>query len=302
MKILLLGKTGQVGGELLGLLSPTEEVIAWDRASADLEDLEGLEDKVGSLVPSVIVNAAAYTAVDRAESEPARAYRVNAEAVEVLARYARASGACLVHYSTDYVFDGTRGKPYIETDTTNPLSVYGKSKLAGEEALRKSGCRHYILRTSWIFAATGQNFPRTILRLATERRELRVVDDQVGAPTSARLVAQVTRDVLRLLRDDPQSLERTAGTYHLSASGETTWYDYARYIVTEAARLGFEMRLDPSQVIPVPSAEYPQAAARPLDSRLDSNKLESWLGIALPTWQTGVGRVVGALVSQRTRA
>jgi dTDP-4-dehydrorhamnose reductase len=295
MKILILGANGQAGRELARVLASVGTVAAWDRASADLEDLPGLAGKVRAAAADVIVNAAAYTAVDRAESEPDRAFRVNAEAVGILAGCARESGAWLVHYSTDYVFDGTSDRPYAETDAAHPLNVYGRSKLAGEESVRASGCRHLIFRTSWVFAPRGQNFVSTILRLAADKELLRIVRDQIGAPTSARLIGEVTRRALESIDQTPCP----EGTYHVAARGEASWHEYACFIVEEARRLGYKMRVGPDRIMPVPTSDYPQPAARPANSRLNTGKLESWLGIALPAWQTEVARAIGEIVSER---
>jgi dTDP-4-dehydrorhamnose reductase len=247
--------------------------------------------------PEVILNAAAYTAVDRAESEPDLAFRVNAEAVAVLARYASESGACLVHYSTDYVFDGTAKEPYAETDAPNPPNVYGRTKLAGEEAIRASGCRRLVLRTSWIFSSRGRNFLRTILKAASEKDSLQVVADQRGAPTGARLVADVTLKALD--RAMTSSGDSPWGTYHLAARGETTWYEYAQWIAEESGRLGHPLRTATDQIFPVPASDYPKPAARPLNSRLDAGKLEAWLNFTLPPWQAGAGDALGEIIRGR---
>ena len=302
MKILLLGKEGQVGSALECTLDQVGNLLAWDQESADLEQPVDLRAKIRAKAPDVIVNAAGYTAVDRAESEPDKAYRINAEAVEALASYASETGTVLIHYSTDYVFDGTKQAPYTETDRPNPLSVYGQSKFAGEEAIRRSGCRHFLLRTSWVFATEGNNFPRTILKLATERDRLTIVDDQVGAPTSARLMANVTLQILERIKDGRERLDGVTGTYHVCAQGETSWYDYARYIMDQARALGFETRVTPEGITPVATAEYRQAARRPPNSRLNTDKLASWLGIRMPPWETEVARVVREIVLERRTA
>jgi dTDP-4-dehydrorhamnose reductase len=297
MKILILGTGGQVGWELPRQLAGLGTLVAWDRASADFEDPMGLGMKVRAEAPQVIVNAAAYTAVDRAESEPERAFRINRDAPGALAEAARGLGASLVHYSTDYVFDGASAEPYRETDPTGPLSVYGRSKLEGEEAIRGSGCHYLIFRTSWVYASRGRNFPRTILKLASERDELRIVDDQQGAPTGARLIAGVTRLALEALAgasDGP----RLFGTFHLAASGKTTWHGYARFVVEEAARLGVELRASADRILPMPARNYPQPAERPANSGLNTEKLRSRLGVELPMWQEGVREALGEIVSE----
>lgn len=292
MRILLLGKHGQIGWELQRALAPLGPVLAWGRAEADLERLEALRERLRAAAPQIIVNAAAYTAVDKAEEEPSLARRINTEAVSLLAEEARRLGAWLVHYSTDYVFDGTKVGAYRETDPTAPLNVYGLTKRDGEEAIRASGCRYLILRTSWIYAARGKNFLRTILRLATERDELKVVNDQRGSPTTAELVADVTAHCLHRIMRDPELAEGASGIYHLAACGETTWHDYARWLITEARRMGACLRLSPERIVPVRTADYPTAARRPANSVLDSSRLRTVFGLHLPDWQEGVVRVL----------
>ena len=293
MKILLLGKNGQVGWELQRALAPVGTVVALDRGGADglhgdLEDLDGIDRTVRSLAPDVIVNAAAYTAVDKAETDVERAQRINAEAPGVLARAAATVGALLVHYSTDYVFDGGGDTPWRENAPTAPLSVYGRSKLAGEEAIRAAGCRHLILRTSWVYAARGGNFARTMLRLAAERDALTVIDDQVGAPTGADLLADVTAHALRSAMAQPG----LAGLYHCAAAGETSWYGYARFVIEAARAAGQPVRVAPDAIRPIPTRAYPTAAQRPLNSRLATHKLQQAFGFVLPPWQRGVERVL----------
>lgn len=292
MKILLLGPSGQVGSQLLRTLTPLGEVVAADRSAGwDLADPVALAARVEALAPDVIVNAAAYTAVDRAESEPALAHRVNAEAPAALATAARVLGAWLVHYSTDYVFDGSGSRPWREDDPTGPLSVYGQSKLAGERAIQSRHPRHLILRTSWVHGPQGGNFIRTMLRLASEREALSVVDDQVGAPTSAPLIAQVTAHAIGRLQQAPA----LAGVYHLAAAGETSWCGLARQALALAAERRLPLRCGPEGVRAIPSTDYPTPARRPLNSRLDTHKLREAFGVALPTWQEGVRETVQAL-------
>lgn len=287
MRLLLLGKNGQVGWELQRALAPLGEVYAPGRdEGGDLAQLDVLADTLRVLKPDVIVNAAAYTAVDRAETEADLAFCVNAEAPAVLAKGAAALGAVLIHYSTDYVFDGSGGAPRTETDATAPLNVYGRSKLAGEQRIQASGCRHLILRTSWVYGARGQNFARTILRLAAQRDELRVIDDQVGAPTGAALIADVTALALHALSTRPD----LGGVYHLAAAGEISWFGYARFLVEQAARGGAKLKAGPDAVIPIASSAYPVPARRPADSRLDASRLERALGLRMPEWQQGVQR------------
>lgn len=292
MKILLLGKNGQVGWELQRSLAPLGELLALDSKSTnycgDLNDLEGIAATVRAYAPDVIVNAAAYTAVDKAESEPEQAQRVNAKAVAVLADEAQQLGAWLVHYSTDYVFDGSGTQPWQETDAVGPLSVYGASKLAGEQAIQASGCKQLIFRTSWVYAARGNNFAKTMLRLARERDSLSVIADQFGAPTSAELLADVTAHALRSAMANPE----LAGLYHLAASGETTWHSYARFVLEQAAAAGIALKVAPQQVAAIATSAYPTAARRPLNSRLNTAKLQNAFALNLPEWQAGVARML----------
>ncbi|TNF62038.1 MAG: dTDP-4-dehydrorhamnose reductase [Burkholderiales bacterium] len=295
MKILLLGKNGQVGWELQRSLAPLGELVALDRAGdadrrlcGDLQDLDGLRSTVHALQPDVIVNAAAHTAVDRAESEPELARRLNAEAPSVLAEAARATGAWLVHYSTDYVFDGSGTEPWREDATTGPLNVYGRTKLEGEHAIARACPRHLVLRTSWVYAARGGNFARTMLRLAAEREQLTVIDDQLGAPTGAELIADVTAHAIRQLRQRPQD----AGIYHLAATGATSWHGYARFVLDAARALRPDMKLAVRDLAAVPSSAFPTPARRPHNSRLDSRRLQDVFGLRLPPWQEGVMRML----------
>lgn len=282
MKILLLGKDGQVGWELQRALAPLGTVTAFDRHGCDLADGEAVRKCVREAKPDVIVNAAAYTAVDRAESERDLAWAINATAPGLLAEEARAQGATLVHYSTDYVFDGTKAGAYVEEDATAPMSEYGASKLAGEEAILASGCRHLIFRTSWVYAARGGNFARTMLRLARDRDSLRVVGDQFGAPTSAEMIADVTAHCLRdVARADGES---KLGLYHLVASGETTWHGYAQYVLQLAQGAGLALRCPPEQVQSIATTDYPTPARRPANSRLNTNKLQNAFGLCLSEW------------------
>ncbi|MFV3327953.1 dTDP-4-dehydrorhamnose reductase [Pseudomonas sp. NY15372] len=292
MKILLLGKDGQVGWELQRSLAPLGEVLALNSRSegycGDLADLPGLARTVQGWAPDVIVNAAAYTAVDKAESEREQAFRVNAEAVGVLAEAAAASGALLVHYSTDYVFPGQGVTPWRETDDVGPLNVYGQSKLAGEQAIQASGCKHLIFRTCWVYAARGNNFARTMLRLASERDTLGVIDDQFGAPTGAELIADVTAHAIVATRRDAA----LSGLYHLAAAGETTWCGYARFVLEQAAAAGVALKVSAEAVNALTTDAYPTPAKRPANSRLDTHKLEKAFGLRLPEWQQGVARML----------
>jgi dTDP-4-dehydrorhamnose reductase len=293
MRILLLGKNGQVGWELQRSLAIVGEVVACDFDSpadlrADFTDPESLGAIVRRVRPSAIVNAAAHTGVDKAESEPERAEQINATAPGVLAREAAVLGAALIHYSTDYIFDGTGTEPRDEAAAPAPLSVYGQTKLRGEEHVRDSGCCHVILRTSWVYAARGQNFVRTMLRLASERDELRVIDDQFGGPTGADLLADVTAVVLRRLLAEPA----LGGTYHCVAAGETSWHGFARYIIEWARSHGQAVKVAPDRIVAVPTTAFPTPAARPLNSRLDTSKLRQTFDLTLPQWQEGVERML----------
>jgi dTDP-4-dehydrorhamnose reductase len=277
VRILLTGKNGQVGWELARTLRFLGEVIAFDRAGLDLLAPDQITSAVRTVQPDVVINAAAHTAVDQAESEPDRAHAINATAAGVLAEEARRAGALFIHYSTDYVFDGNKSTPYIEEDEPHPLNAYGRSKLAGERAIRRVDGPHLILRTSWVYAARGKNFFLTIRRLLREKNELRVVSDQIGAPTSASMLADVTAELLR--RHGVASLGDARGIYHATASGFTSWHGFA----TEIARLE---HLDvPVRIVPVASSEYPTAARRPANSRLSTEKLSRRFGVVLPSWE-----------------
>jgi len=292
MKILLFGKGGQVGWELQRSLAPLGELTALDFDStdhhADFSRPAALAATVRALRPDVIVNAAAHTAVDKAESEPDLAAALNAEAPKVLAAEAAALGAWLVHYSTDYVFDGSGDAPRDESAATDPLSVYGRTKLDGEHHIRASGCRHLILRTSWVYAARGRNFARTMLKLAAERDALSVIDDQIGAPTGADLLADITAHAIRAAQREP----RLGGTYHAVAAGETSWHGYARFVIEWARTHGLPVKVAADAIEAVPTSAYPTPARRPLNSRLATGKLRRAFGLTLPHWQTGVERML----------
>jgi len=288
MKILLLGRSGQVGGALAPLLRRYGPVFAPPHNEVDLADPDSIRAAIRACSPSLIVNTAAYTAVDRAESEPDVARAVNADAVSVLAREASRYDALLVHYSTDYIFDGAKPDAYVEDDITHPLSVYGKTKLDGEHRVRDALCRHLIFRTSWVYGARGSNFARTILRLAQERETLNVIDDQIGAPTSAELIADVTAHALR----DVLSGRAPGGTYHLAAAGETSWYGYAKFVTDHARAQGMSLALTADGLKPIPATEYPLPAKRPQNSRLNTQLLERSFALKLPSWQAGVTRVL----------
>jgi dTDP-4-dehydrorhamnose reductase len=291
LKILLLGCGGQVGWELQRSLAPLGEVIACDfdtALKADFAQPESLRALVEQVRPDVIVNAAAHTAVDKAESEPDVARALNATAPGVLAREAAARGALLVHYSTDYVFDGSGEQPRDESAATAPLSVYGRTKLEGEQLIAASGCTHLILRTSWVYAARGGNFAKTMLKLAAEREVLNVIDDQIGAPTGADLLADVTAQAIpRLLAQ-----AKLSGLYHCVAAGETSWHGYAQYVIEHARNAGTAIMVAPDAVRPIATSAYPTPARRPLNSRLATDKLRAAFGLTLPPWQAGVRRML----------
>ncbi len=291
MKILLLGKNGQVGWELQRSLSVLGELVALDRHSdpcGDLSQPERLAQTVRALRPDVIVNAAAHTAVDKAESEIDLARTLNATAPAALAQVAAETGAWLVHYSTDYVFDGSGTRPWQEMDATGPLGVYGQTKLEGERAIAASGCRHLVFRTSWVYAARGGNFARTMLRLAQERERLTVIDDQRGAPTGADLIADVTAHAIRAAMQTPE----LSGLYHLVAGGETSWHGYASHAIACARALRPELPWKVGEIAPVPTSAFPTLAKRPLNSRLNTHKLQQAFGLTLPHWQIGVDRLL----------
>ncbi|KOC21839.1 dTDP-4-dehydrorhamnose reductase [Comamonas testosteroni] len=297
MKLLLLGKNGQVGWELQRSLAPLGEVIALDRQSVnvdgnglcgDIGDLQTLAQTIRSVRPDVIVNAAAHTAVDEAESEPDLAWHLNAEAPEVMAQEAKSLGALLVHYSTDYVFDGFGSAARKEGDATGPLSVYGRTKLEGEQRIAATHCRHLIFRTSWVYAARGGNFAKTMLRLAQEREALSVINDQWGAPTGADLIADVTAHAVRHV----SAHEGDGGLYHLVAAGETNWHAYASHVIERAQSLRPDLDWKVQSIAAVPTTAFPTPAARPLNSRLDTQKLQAAMQLHLPTWQQGVERML----------
>ena len=292
MNILLLGKSGQVGWELQRSLAVLGRVTALDHDSTehcgDFANPEGVRETVRALRPDVIVNAAAHTAVDKAESEPEIARLLNATTPGVLAEEAARLGAWLVHYSTDYVFDGSGTRPWVETDAPAPLSVYGATKLEGEQHIQQTGCRHLILRTSWVYAARGGNFAKTMLRLGSERERLTVIDDQWGAPTGADLLADVTAHAVRHLQSRPGD----GGLYHCVASGETNWHSYAKYVLEHARQAQPAIELKATEVAPVPTSAFPTPARRPHNSRLDTTRLQTTFGLVLPHWQQGVARML----------
>jgi len=300
MKILLLGKNGQVGWELQRALAPLGALVACDFDSlgdlrADFSQPETLPALIERVQPGLIVNSAAHTAVDKAESEPGLAQAINATAPGVIARCAARLGVPLVHYSTDYVFDGSGHQARSEDAAAGPLSVYGRTKLEGEDAIRASGCSHLILRTSWVYAARGGNFVRTMLRLAAERDQLQVISDQIGAPTGAELLADVTAHTARHLLAQPA----VGGTYHCVAGGETSWFDYARFVIEAARASGQAIQVAPEGVCAIATSAYPTPAQRPLNSRLATVKLQQQFGLRLPHWQDGVTRLLTEILPQK---
>ncbi len=292
MKILLLGKNGQVGWELQRSLLPLGELIALDRHDqqycGDLTDEVGITQTIRTIRPTIIVNAAAYTAVDKAESDIDAAFHINARAPDLLANLAREMDAFLIHYSTDYVFDGSGSLPWRESDLANPLNVYGHSKLHGETAIIESGCNHLILRTSWVYGATGRNFAKTILQLARERERLTIINDQFGAPTGAELLADITAQVIPKLLRHPE----LSGLYHIAARGEATWYTYANFFLNFAREQQTPIRASPEGIIPIKTKDFPTAATRPLNSRLDTEKFRRTFQLHLPPWQNGVAHML----------
>lgn len=295
MKILLLGKNGQVGFESQRALAPLGEVIAIDYPDCDLTNPDSIRKAIRDCRPDAIVNAAAYTAVDRAEAESDIASAINARAPAVIGEEAARIGARVVHYSTDYVYDGTKPGPYTEADATGPLCVYGLTKRDGDEALAASGAAHFIFRTSWVFGSHGANFVKTMLRLAAERDRLNVVADQVGAPTPASLIADITAQVLAQTKFRP---ELPSGVYHLAAAGETSWHGFAQAIIRGAVARGVALRMLPEAVRAITTAEYPLPAKRPANSRLDATHLQTTFGLCLPHWQTGLDHVLSEILTK----
>jgi dTDP-4-dehydrorhamnose reductase len=290
-RILLTGKNGQVGFELQRALAPLGEVVAVGTADGDLSDAHAIRALMRRVQPQLVVNPAAYTAVDKAESDVEKARAVNAIAPGILGEEAVRLGAAVIHYSTDYVYEGSKQGLYVETDAVAPQSVYGQTKLDGEQALQAATPRHLILRTSWVVGAHGGNFAKTMLRLAGDRDELKVVADQFGAPTSASLIADVTAHIARqMLRDGADDFP--FGIYHLAAAGETSWHAYAQYVIGEAIGMGKPLKATPERVLPIPASSYPTPAKRPQNSRLDTHKLRQTFGLHLPHWQDGVKHIL----------
>jgi dTDP-4-dehydrorhamnose reductase len=303
MKILLFGKSGQVGWELQRSLAPLGELVALDSSSSELcgdfEYPERIAHTVRAVAPDVIVNAAAHTAVDKAESEQDKARAINTHGPAVLAREARKLGAWLVHYSSDYVFDGRGTHRWRETDPTGPLNVYGLTKLEAEQAIVDSGCRHLIFRTSWVYGARGGNFAKTMLRLAQERDRLTVIDDQIGAPTGADLLADVTAHAIRAAVGKRAS-EAVSGIYHLVAAGETSWHGYARFVLDYARHAGVVLKVAPENVVAVPTSAFSLPAKRPRNSRMDTGKFRHTFDLSLPPWETGVARMLTEIFERST--
>jgi len=299
MKILLFGASGQIGQQLQRALCPLGDIIAPARHSVDLADAEALRACIRTQQPALIVNAAGFTAVDAAETDLATAFGINADAPQVLAQEAARLGAWMVHYSTDYVFDGTKATPYDEQDRPHPLSVYGRSKLAGEEGVRAACPRHLILRSGWVYSAQGKNFPTTILRLALERARLRVVDDQTGTPTHAALVADLTATALGKLLNQEHG-EHFAGTYHVSAGGATNWHFYARYLLELARELRMPLQASAETVDAISSAEYAAPARRPHNSRLDTTRFRQTFNVQIPDWRLHVEALIAELARQES--
>ena len=298
MKILVTGKNGQVGHELMCTLAPLGQVVGVDVKECDLAQSAAIDALLERVKPDIIINPAAYTEVDKAESEPTKAHAVNAQAPKFLARYAARHNIPIIHFSTDYVFDGKKDGLYLEDDEPNPKSVYGKTKWLGEEAVRKMAAKHIIIRTSWVFGSHGVNFLKTMLKFATERDRLSVVSDQFGAPTSARMLAEAVAQIVTEL-GEPGSY-RKYGTYHVAARGETSWHGYAQVVVEKAIKHGMAIKINPKDIKPISSKEYPMPAPRPANSRLDTTKVSMVFSVSLPKWQDEVERVLKELVKEKS--
>ena len=295
MKILLLGSNGQLGQELNLSLSCMGQLQASGRSDIDLTNLDSICTATRQYNPDLIVNAAAYTSVDKAEDEPEIAFRVNAEAVDVLASEARKNNSWLIHYSTDYVFDGTKKFPYSEIDIPNPINEYGKSKLAGEEAIINSGCKHLIFRTTWLIGTSGQNFAKKILHLVREKNSLKVVKDQVGVPTTPNLISKVTNSFIQAISD---SRPRPAGIYHLSPGGRTTWYEIAQTLINLSKQKGILLSMDEKSLEPIVSSDSPGPAKRPMNSLLNTDKLERCLGFKIPNWEYDFMKIANEIINE----
>ncbi len=299
MKILLLGANGQVGWELRRSLAPLGEIRAYDRHTGNLQKLDDLSRLIRDFSPEAIVNAAAYTSVDKAESELDKAILINSKAVEFLAKEAKLLNAWFIHYSTDYVFDGLKSGAYIETDTPNPQSVYGQTKYDGEESIKETKVKHLIFRTAWVYSKRGANFIKTMIQLAKKQDELKVVNDQIGAPTGAELIADVTALCLYQIAQYKNSTHNLSGTYNLTPTGETSWHGFAQFIIAEALGLGVKFRASFENVQAISTSEYPLPAKRPSNSLLDTKKICNTFNVYMPPWQTHVERLFKELYSQR---
>jgi dTDP-4-dehydrorhamnose reductase len=299
MKILLLGANGQVGWELRRSLAPLGEIRAYDRHTGNLQKLDDLSRLIRDFSPEAIVNAAAYTSVDKAESELAQAFLINSKAVEFLAKEAKLLNAWFIHYSTDYVFDGLKSGAYIETDSPNPQSVYGQTKYDGEESIKETKVKHLIFRTAWVYSKRGANFIKTMIQLAKKQDELKVVNDQIGAPTGAELIADVTALCLHQIAQNKNSAHNLSGTYNLTPTGETSWHGFAQFIIAEALGLGVKFRASFENVQAISTSEYPLPAKRPSNSLLDTKKICNTFNVYMPPWQTHVERLFKELYSQR---
>ena len=300
MRLLLFGANGQVGWKLQQYLTPLGEIKVCDKSNANFNNLLELKNIIRKFAPDIIINAAAFTNVDEAEDAEEISFQINAKAVGLLAYEAKLLDAWLIHYSTDYVFDGMQSEPYEEDDQTNPQTIYGKSKLQGEQLITESQCKHLILRTSWLYSIRGRNFLKTIINLAKEKNELRIVSDQIGAPTSAELVANITSMcILRIIQNKLAS-KNISGIYHLTASGSTSWYAFAEYFLTEAESLGEVFQVKPTEIIAINSSELILPAKRPLNSMLNTGKLSRTFNLYLPSWQNLVGKVIKELYYQET--
>jgi dTDP-4-dehydrorhamnose reductase len=300
MKILVTGKNGQVGHELMRSLAPLGQVVGVDVKECDLAQSAAIEALLERVRPDIIVNPAAYTEVDKAEAEPTIAHAVNAQAPKLLARYAARHNIPIIHFSTDYVFDGKKEGAYVEEDEANPRSVYGKTKWLGEDSVRKLAAKHIIIRTSWVFGGHGVNFLKTMLKLGSERDKLSVVSDQFGAPTSARMLADAVAQIIKEL-GEPGSY-RKYGTYHVVARGETTWHGYAQVVLEKAIKHGMPIKMNPKEIKPITSKEYPMPASRPENSRLDTTKVSMVFSVSLPNWQDEVEKVIQELVKAKADA
>lgn len=300
MKILVTGKNGQVGHELMHSLAHLGKVVGVDVKECDLAQSAAIDALLERVKPDIIINPAAYTEVDKAESQPTIAHAVNAQAPKLLARYAARHNIPIIHFSTDYVFDGKKEGPYVEDDEANPKSVYGKTKLLGEESVRKLAAKHIIIRTSWVFGSHGVNFLKTMLKLASERDKLSVVSDQFGAPTSARLLAEAVAQIVTEL-GEPGSY-RKYGTYNVAARGETSWHGYAQVVVEKAIKHGMAIKINPKDIKPISSKEYPMPAPRPANSRLDTTKVSTVFSVSLHKWQDEVEKVIQELVKVKSNA